>query len=90
MEAIFSGTPFTEKHSMEAAFRKFGRFAKLVVTEPSDWKQVKPLFRTLHDGTIREYTRDGDQEFWEDGHLGSRTYWLKLFKFKVWQIMNYQ
>ena len=48
---------------MEKAFGYDTRFAKFIVTEPSDWKHVKPLFRTLHDSTVREYTSEGDQPF---------------------------
>ena len=62
MDAICTGAPFKENHSMEKAFGYYTRFAKLVVTEPSDWKHVKPFFRrALHDGTAREYTSEGDQ-----------------------------
>jgi len=63
MDAICSGMPFKENHSMEKAFGYYTRFAKFIVTEPSDWQHVKPLFRTPRDATIREYTSEGDQPF---------------------------
>ena len=63
MDAICIGVPFKENHSMEKVFGYYTRFAKFIVTEPSDWKHVKLLFRTLCDCTVREYTSEGDQPF---------------------------